>query len=289
MIEVLPGKADGPHPTDLVRIDSGFTKRPDRRPRGDRRVAERLLDLALASTALGLALPLLGLVGPILLATQGPPLFYRQVRVGRNGTLFTMVKVRTMHRAAERETGPVWATPGDPRVTRLGAFLRRTHLDEVPQFWNVLRGEMSLIGPRPERPEFVGRLTREIPGYAARLRVRPGITGLAQVRGGYDDSLRSVRRKLRYDLFHMRARGVRADLAVLLWTVARVASGIAESSRPARSGAGRGGSWHSGPTSIAAQSPARASDRHAGHAGLTNDRFRRLPPRGPTAPGFASE
>lgn len=151
MIEVLPGKADGPHPTDLVRIDSGFTKRPDRRPRGDRRVAERLLDLALASTALGLALPLLGLVGPILLATQGPPLFYRQVRVGRGGTLFTMVKVRTMHRAAERETGPVWATPGDPRVTRLGAFLRRTHLDEVPQFWNVLRGEMSLIGPRPER------------------------------------------------------------------------------------------------------------------------------------------
>lgn len=289
MIELLPDTAGGPHPVSPARIGLSSTKRPGRPPTGGLRVAERLLDLALASTALCLALPLLGLFGPILLAAQGPPLLYRQVRVGRNGRRFTMVKLRTMRRDAERGSGPVWATPEDPRITPAGAFLRRTHLDEIPQFWNVLRGDMTLIGPRPERPEFVGRLAREIPGYADRLRVRPGITGLAQVRCGYDDSIRSVRRKLRYDLFHMRARGARIDLAVLWWTAAKVLTGFAAGCARPCGAPRRGGSWHSGPLSTAAQSPARESDRHAGPAGSASDRLRRLPSRESALRGLAAE
>lgn len=289
MIESLPDTAGGPYPVAPARIGLSSAKRPVRHPTGGRRVAERLLDLALASTALCLALPLLGLFGPLLLAAQGPPLLHRQVRVGRGGTPFTIVKLRTMRRDAERETGPVWAAPEDPRITRAGAFLRRTHLDEAPQLWNVLKGEMSLIGPRPERPEFVGRLAREIPGYELRLRVRPGLTGLAQVRCGYDDSIRSVRRKLRYDLFHMRARSARLDLAVLWWTAAKVVAAFAALGARPCGAPGRGGSWHSGPPSIAAQSPARESDRHAGPAGSTSDRFRRLPSRESALRGLAAE
>ena len=141
------------------------------------------------------------------------------MRVGQGGQPFTMLKFRTMVDGAERETGPVWAGKTDARVTPLGRWLRRLRLDEVPQLWNVLTGEMSLVGPRPERPHFVEMLVREIPLYSRRHRVQPGITGLAQVKWRYDADLEDVRQKLKYDLFYIENMSLRTDAKILLQTV----------------------------------------------------------------------
>src|SRR5262249_2177990 len=128
----------------------------------------------------------------------------------------------TMRHNCERQSGPCWSTPGDFRVTPLGRFLRRTHLDELPQLWNVLRGEMSLVGPRPERPEFAPALARALPNYSRRLQVRPGVTGLAQVTLPADTDLESVRRKLRYDLYYVRHRTFWLDVRIVLVTGAKM-------------------------------------------------------------------
>jgi lipopolysaccharide/colanic/teichoic acid biosynthesis glycosyltransferase len=147
------------------------------------------------------------------------PLFYRQERVGKCGKVFTLIKFRSMVANAEHETGPVWAAHSDKRITGFGRFLRRTRLDEVPQFWNVLKGEMSLIGPRPERPAFVSRLSQDIPFYRARHAVKPGITGWAQVKYRYCASTDEVRVKLQYDLYYIKYQGPRLDLNCLLQTL----------------------------------------------------------------------
>lgn len=173
-----------------------------------------------------LALVLLVVLGPLILilmslvklTSQGPAL-YRQIRVGLDGRLYTIVKIRTMHQDCERLSGPQWSRAGDPRITRLGNFLRRCHLDELPQLWNVLRGEMSLVGPRPERPVFVDQLEKQIPSYLDRLQVRPGITGLAQVQLPADSDLDGVRRKLAYDLCYIRRMGPWLDLRLLVGTI----------------------------------------------------------------------
>jgi lipopolysaccharide/colanic/teichoic acid biosynthesis glycosyltransferase len=143
---------------------------------------------------------------------------YTQVRVGRGRRLFTIFKVRTMYHDCERLTGPKWSTDNDPRVTPVGRLLRRTHLDELPQLWNVLRGEMSLVGPRPERPEFVAQLEKAVPRYADRLAVPPGVTGLAQVNLPSDTDHESVRRKLAYDLRYVENVAVWLDARVLFGT-----------------------------------------------------------------------
>src|SRR5262249_47367345 len=139
------------------------------------------------------AAPVVALIALVVKLTSRGPAFYTQPRVGQNGRLFWIIKVRTMVDKCESLTGPRWSMPGDPRVTRVGWFLRVTHLDELPQLLNVLCGHMSLIGPRPERPEFVPELERELPAYRQRLLVRPGVTGLAQVQQGSDTDLDSVR------------------------------------------------------------------------------------------------
>jgi lipopolysaccharide/colanic/teichoic acid biosynthesis glycosyltransferase len=171
------------------------------------------------------AVVLFVLTAPVVLAaallvklTSRGPAFYSQTRLGRGGVPYQIHKLRTMAHNCEAVTGPQWATPHDPRVTPLGRFLRRTHLDEFPQLWNVLRGEMGLVGPRPERPEFVPHLERSIPHYARRLVVRPGITGLAQVRLPPDTDLASVRRKLAHDLYYVRNLGPWLDLRLALCT-----------------------------------------------------------------------
>ena len=151
-----------------------------------------------------LAAPLILLAMALVKLTSRGPAIYRQVRAGLGGRPFTIYKIRTMAHDCEARTGPVWATADDPRVTPLGRFLRRSHLDELPQLWNVLRGEMSLVGPRPERPEFVAQLQRAIPDYRRRLQVPPGVTGLAQVQLPPDTDLAGVRRKLVYDLYYIR-------------------------------------------------------------------------------------
>lgn len=162
--------------------------------------------------------PLIGLMAALVKLTSRGPAFYMQMRVGRNGRLFTIYKIRTMVDNCESLTGPRWSIPGDPRITWIGHFLRITHLDELPQLLNVLRGEMSLIGPRPERPEFLPRLERALPAYRDRLMVRPGVTGLAQVQLPADTDLASVRRKLAHDLYYIKYLSPWLDLRLVLCT-----------------------------------------------------------------------
>jgi lipopolysaccharide/colanic/teichoic acid biosynthesis glycosyltransferase len=151
--------------------------------------------------------------------TSRGPIIYAQKRLGEEGRTITIYKIRSMYQDAERDTGAVWSLPGDPRVTPVGRFLRWAHLDELPQLVNVLRGEMSLVGPRPERPELVGPLERALPEYRRRLVVRPGLTGLAQVQQSPDTALHTVRRKLNYDLYYVERMSFWLDIRVLMATV----------------------------------------------------------------------
>jgi exopolysaccharide biosynthesis polyprenyl glycosylphosphotransferase len=183
---------------------------------GGAAAAKRAFDLVLAALLIVPALPLMALIAAAIRLTSSGPVFFRQARVGRGGRLFTMLKFRTMQVGAERSTGPVLAAANDPRVTVLGKVLRATRLDELPQLWNVLRGDMSFVGPRPERPEFVERYARDIQGYVERLRVRPGLTGYAQVNGEYHTSAAT---KLKYDLAYIHNRSLWLDLKILTDTV----------------------------------------------------------------------
>jgi lipopolysaccharide/colanic/teichoic acid biosynthesis glycosyltransferase len=163
-------------------------------------------------------MPLMLVIAVLVKLTSRGPIIYSQKRVGRLGQEFTMHKFRTMLDDCERLTGACWSIPGDTRITSLGHLLRRTHLDELPQLWNVLTGEMSLVGPRPERPEFVPLLDEAIPGYRDRLHVLPGVTGLAQVYLPPDSDLESVRRKLQYDLYYVRQGGLFLDVRLIIVT-----------------------------------------------------------------------
>jgi lipopolysaccharide/colanic/teichoic acid biosynthesis glycosyltransferase len=164
------------------------------------------------------AVPVVLLAALLVKLTSRGPAFYTQTRVGRHGRLFTILKIRTMIHNCESLTGPRWSMPGDPRVTPVGWLLRKTHLDELPQLLNVLCGEMGLIGPRPERPEFLPELERALPAYRQRLNVRPGVTGLAQVQLPPDTDLESVRRKLAHDLYYIRHLSPWLDVKLLLCT-----------------------------------------------------------------------
>jgi exopolysaccharide biosynthesis polyprenyl glycosylphosphotransferase len=179
---------------------------------------KRLLDLTAAGLGLLLAAPVMLLLALLIKRTPGPVL-YRQTRVGEAGRRFTIYKLRSMGVTAERPGEPVYAQQDDPRVTGVGRFLRRTHLDELPQLWNVLKGEMSIVGPRPERPEFVAMLEKEVPYWSRRLLVRPGLTGWAQVRCGYATDCASAAEKLSHDLWYMRHSNLAVDLAVCVRTL----------------------------------------------------------------------
>jgi lipopolysaccharide/colanic/teichoic acid biosynthesis glycosyltransferase len=179
-------------------------------------------DRAAAAAILVLTAPLILLLMAAVRLTSPGPAIYAQTRLGRRGVPFRIYKIRTMVHDCERLTGPRWADPDDPRATHLGRLLRRTHLDELPQLWNVLRGEMSLVGPRPERPEIARSLEKALPGYRGRLDVRPGITGLAQVLLPADSDLASVRRKLECDLDYLERRGPVLDALLLLLTAGKL-------------------------------------------------------------------
>jgi sugar transferase (PEP-CTERM system associated) len=199
-------------PSWLV-FSPGFSK--PRLLRGTKRVVET----AAAALALVLCAPLLGLLALLVrLETPGPG-FLRQGRVGMKGRLFTLYKLRTMGADAEAATGPVWAAPDDdPRITRLGRILRKLRLDELPQLINVLKGEMSFVGPRPERPHFVENLRKVIPYYDERHTVRPGITGWAQVKFGYGSTIEDSECKLQFDLYYIKNMSLFLDLAIVLDT-----------------------------------------------------------------------
>jgi len=178
---------------------------------------QRFLDVFASLLGILIALLLIPLIWLVNLFFAPGPLFYRQRRVGRHGAPYTMLKFRSMIVAAE-SNGVVWTAKADPRITTIGHFLRRTHLDELPQCWNILRGEMSLIGPRPERPEFVAILTQQIEEYHIRHCVKPGLTGWAQVNYGYGDSVEDARIKLTYDLAYIARQSWSLDLIILLRT-----------------------------------------------------------------------
>lgn len=182
-------------------------------------VLKRVLDILLSLVGLALFALLLPLFALLIKLDSNGPVFYCQQRVGQGSKVFTLVKLRTMIPGAEHTTGPRWAEPYDPRVTRFGGILRKTRLDEVPQLIHVLCGQMSLVGPRPERPEFVNFLASEIPFYKARLVVKPGLTGWAQVRYRYGRSKEDALRKLQYDLYYIRHQSLILDLIILRKTV----------------------------------------------------------------------
>jgi Undecaprenyl-phosphate glucose phosphotransferase len=180
-------------------------------------VVKRAMDVALALAGLMLLSPLLGLIALLVKLTSPGPVFYHQPRCGLNGKTFLMLKFRSMRTDAEQQTGAVWARKDDPRRTPLGTFLRKTSLDELPQLFNVLKGDMSLVGPRPERPEFIKQFSRTIPGYMARHRVKAGITGWAQVHGWRGNT--SLRKRIQYDLYYITHWTPWLDLRILWMTL----------------------------------------------------------------------
>jgi lipopolysaccharide/colanic/teichoic acid biosynthesis glycosyltransferase len=194
-------------------------------------VCKVLADAIVAGMLLVLAAPVILILMALVRLTSRGPAIYKQRRLGLGGRPYEILKLRSMRHDCERLTGPLWAKAGDTRVTPLGRFLRRSHLDELPQLWNVIRGEMSLVGPRPERPEFVAELELVIPDYRERMQVRPGITGLAQVQLPADANLDDVRRKVRCDLHYVRRMTPWLDLKIMLGTLMIVAGVSFEQTR----------------------------------------------------------
>jgi sugar transferase (PEP-CTERM system associated) len=190
-----------------------------------RRVWKRALDLLFSLVGLLLVLPVLPVVALSIKLSSPGPILFTQKRVGERGLEFTLIKFRTMCNDAELETGPVWATENDPRITRLGHWLRKSRIDEIPQLFNVLKGEMSFIGPRPERKEFVDQLSEKIPYYGKRHFIKPGVTGWAQVRYPYGASEGDALEKLRYDLYYIKNYSFTLDLMILMETIKVVVSG----------------------------------------------------------------
>ena len=190
-----------------------------------RAIVKRVFDIVAASILLLLALPLMLLVAILILLEDGFPIFYRQERVGLDGRLFKVVKFRSMRQDAESDGRPRWATADDDRVTRVGRWIRRLRIDELPQLWSVLTGDMSLVGPRPERPYFVDQLTRDIPFYAVRHSVKPGVTGWAQVSYHYGATVDDSIQKLQYDLYYVKNHTLFLDIVILFQTVGVVLTG----------------------------------------------------------------
>jgi sugar transferase (PEP-CTERM system associated) len=182
-------------------------------------IYKRLASVLVSLIGLLLTLCLLPFIALAVKLSSPGPILYRQKRVGREGIVFNCYKFRTMRQDAEADTGATWTADGDPRITKVGSFLRTSRLDEIPQLWNVLKGDMSLVGPRPERPEFVEWLSREIPHYNVRHTIRPGITGWAQVRYRYGSSVEDSKEKLRYDLFYVKNMAPGFDLLILFYTI----------------------------------------------------------------------
>ena len=213
LLERLTGKLylDGLRPSSFI-YSEGFRVKPSQQ------IARRIVSTLTAASGLLLFLPIFPFVVLLVRLSSSGPIFFRQTRVGLAGKNFTVYKFRTMRTDAE-VSGAKWATKDDPRVTRVGMFMRKTRLDEVPQLWNVLRGDMGFVGPRPERPEFVPWLSEQIPYFNLRHMIRPGLTGWAQVRYGYGATLAQSREKLEFDLYYIKHMTLGLDLLIMFETV----------------------------------------------------------------------
>jgi exopolysaccharide biosynthesis polyprenyl glycosylphosphotransferase len=217
LYEIMVGRIDEVGIGDIPLVS--LVKLP---PPAYHRTVKTIMDIVLALVLLLAFLPLWLLVALGVILTSRGPVFYRQARVGKDGGEYMMFKFRTMLKGAEEDTGPILSTYDDERVTGIGRFLRRTRLDEIPQFLNIIAGQMSFVGPRPERPEFVRLYTRDIVGYKERLAVRPGLTGLAQVSGHYATTTEN---KLKFDLLYIQNQSLQLDLKIIMKTLAAVLSG----------------------------------------------------------------
>lgn len=213
LLERLTGKLylDGLRPSSFI-YSEGFHVKPSQQ------IARRIVSTLTAATGLLLFLPFFPFVVLLVRLSSPGPIFFRQIRVGMGGRNFTVFKFRTMRTDAEVD-GAKWASKNDPRVTRFGMFMRKTRLDEVPQLWNVLRGDMGFVGPRPERPEFVPWLSEQIPYFDLRHMIRPGLTGWAQVRFGYGATLAETREKLEFDLYYIKHMSLGLDLLIMFETI----------------------------------------------------------------------
>lgn len=182
---------------------------------------KRVMDIVLTLIGLIIAIPLMIIFGIAIKLESKGPVLYRQERVGKNGKVYTLYKLRSMYENAE-ENGAQWAEKDDPRVTKVGKFIRKTRIDELPQLFNILKGDMSIVGPRPERPIFTYEFNEKIPGFVNRLQVKPGLTGCAQVNGGYELTPEG---KLQYDLYYIENRSIWLDIKIMLKTVRVVLTG----------------------------------------------------------------
>ena len=191
---------------------------PELMPEWEKKV-KRIMDFVVSLIILLVAFPVVFITAIAIKLDSKGPIFYKQERMGQKGKIFKILKFRSMVQDAEKVSGPVWSTKDDPRITSVGRIVRKLRIDEIPQMYNIFKGDMSLVGPRPERPYFVEKLSTEIPLYRRRLKVRPGLTGWAQVKHKYDESIEDVKVKLRYDLFYIENMSLRMDLNILFRTV----------------------------------------------------------------------
>lgn len=214
LYEILSGQARTSQIYGMPLIDI----MPELMPEWEKKL-KRIMDIVISFIILVISMPVMFIsMIAIKLDSEGP-VFFKQKRSGVDGKEFTIIKFRSMFKDAEKHTGPIWSSKGDVRVTRVGRIIRILRIDEIPQLWNVLKGEMSLVGPRPERPFFVEKLSKEIPYYKRRLKVRPGITGWAQVKHKYDETVEDVKIKLRYDLFYIENMSLRMDFKIIMRTI----------------------------------------------------------------------
>lgn len=214
-----------PEPGTFVLFLSGITGFAVRFVRKSFEKFKRYMDIALSTLGILVSWPILFFAAILIKLNSRGPVFYKQERVGEGGRIFRIYKLRTMRSDAERETGAVWAKKDDPRITSVGRVLRKAHIDEIPQLFNVAKGEMSIIGPRPERPELVRDLKNLIYDYEKRFQAKPGITGLAQIWHKYDETIEDVKKKIKYDLLYIKKKCLSADLKILAQTFVVVFTG----------------------------------------------------------------
>lgn len=218
-------RARAPEPSTLLLFGSGIFGMIAGFVRRTYIALKRAFDIMASIIGIVCLSPLFLITALLIKLTSKGSIFYKQTRVGKDGALFEMYKFRTMRVDAEQGTGPVWAAKNDPRLIPVGKLLRKSHVDEIPQFINILKGEMSLIGPRPERPVFVDKFKEIIPDYTKRLAVKPGITGLAQVWHRYDETIEDVKKKIKYDLLYIKKYCLWTDLRILFRTFRVVFTG----------------------------------------------------------------
>lgn len=211
-----------PEPITIIAVGGGFAAVAAQLARRYFEAAKEVVDIILGTVAFVLSLPVLAMCAIIIKVSSRGPVFFTQVRVGKDGKHFRMYKLRTMHLGAETDTGAVWAGDNDPRIIKCCRWMRRSHVDELPQIINVIKGQMSLVGPRPERPEIMDKLEKHYPEVKKRLSVRPGITGLAQIRNGYDTDIKDFRDKLEADMEYIERRKWALELKIMLGTFAKL-------------------------------------------------------------------